>query len=132
MPLAPEVHAPVVLQVGTEGVAGYRAPLEVEVLDTLGLADPLAARLRVLKRGRPGHEKRLLPLWVLARVTNSDAPDVAAARRALGCGGLHELLVATTGPLGLTQVLRNMAEAPHLTTLRLSGDPTIDADAFCR
>ncbi|HEY5171545.1 MAG TPA: hypothetical protein VIK54_07445 [Acidimicrobiia bacterium] len=131
-PLAPRVHAPVVIQVGTVGVSGYRAPLDVEVLDALGLADPLASRLRILKRGRPGHEKALLGLWVLARVTNSNDTSVAAARRALGCGGLHELLVATTGPLSFTDVFRNMFEAPHLTSLRFSGEATIDEAAFCK
>lgn len=133
VPLAPEVHAPVVIQVGTVGVSGYRAPIQVEVLDELGLADPLAARLRIVQRGRPGHEKVLCPAWVFARVTNSDAPDVAAARRVLDSGGLHELLVATTGPLGFTDVFRNIVEAPHLTNLRFSGNRTIDQGAFfCR
>jgi arabinofuranosyltransferase len=132
VPLAPDVRAPLVIQVGTLGVAGYRTPTDVVVLDALGLADPLGSRLRVAKRGRPGHEKRLPGEWVLARYTRAEDPAVAAARRALDCGQLRELILATSGPLGISEVFRNIVQAPRLTTLRLSGNAATDRAQFCK
>ncbi len=39
------------------GFIGYYAGKRVFVLDKLGLTDPIVSRLKIKKRGRPGHEK---------------------------------------------------------------------------
>ncbi len=39
------------------GFIGYYSGKRVYVLDKLGLTDPIVARLKINKRGRPGHEK---------------------------------------------------------------------------
>ncbi len=41
----------------TVGFLGYYSGDRVNVLDRLGLTDPIVARRKIVKRGRPGHEK---------------------------------------------------------------------------
>jgi len=41
----------------TVGFLGYYSGPRVNVLDRLGLTDPFVARRKIIKRGRPGHEK---------------------------------------------------------------------------
>ena len=69
--------------------------------------------------------------WMLARFTDSGRGQVANARRALGCGELRELLEATSGPLGFTDILRNIAWAPRLTSLRVSPAPPLAEKELC-
>jgi arabinofuranosyltransferase len=127
LPLAPEVRYPAVIQVYSLGIIGATAGLEVAVLDSLGLADPVAARLRLHARGRPGHEKSLPAEWVIARYAAAggerelgvDPAAVLAARRALACGDLKTLQEAVHGPLTLYRFLQNLRQAWRLTTLRV-------------
>src|SRR5205823_12928554 len=84
LPLGADVKQPVVEQAGSVGVTGYLAPTSVYVIDTLGLADPVASRLRIATPGRPANEKVLHLAWIIARFTDSKgAPGVVQARRAL-------------------------------------------------
>lgn len=48
------------------GVTGMLAPLDVRVVDPMGLANPLAARMPQIKDGRPGHDKSLPQEWQYA------------------------------------------------------------------
>jgi hypothetical protein len=41
----------------TVGYIGYYSGQKVNVIDKLGLTDPIIARIKLKKRGRPGHEK---------------------------------------------------------------------------
>src|SRR5262249_32050551 len=59
--------SPIVAVRRTVGVLGYAAGPRVHVVDRLGLGDAIAARLRVERRGRPGHEKWLPDEWVAGR-----------------------------------------------------------------
>src|SRR5204863_4127765 len=81
------------------GLAGYVAGGRVHLVDLLGLSDPLAARLEITARGRPGHEKHLAQVWIAARFAAPGEPvpaavapaeQLAAARQALACGDLRE------------------------------------------
>ena len=127
LPLAAEVDHPAVLQVYSLGIAGATAGLEVAVLDSLGLADPVAARLRLHARGRPGHEKSLPAEWVIARYAAAggepgervDPASVLTARRALACGDLAALDEAVRAPLTFTRFAGNLRRAWRLTTLRV-------------
>lgn len=127
LPLASEVRHPAVVQVYSLGIVGATAGLEVAVLDSLGLADPVAARLRLHARGRPGHEKSLPAEWVIARYAAAggetdrrvEPAAVLVARRALACGDLRELEEAVQGPLTVSRFLDNLRRAWRLTTLRV-------------
>lgn len=49
------------------GVSGYGLGVRTEVVDLLGLGDPLAAHLRLAQRGVNSHEKPLPLPWLVAR-----------------------------------------------------------------
>jgi arabinofuranosyltransferase len=138
-PLRPDVH-PTILLVTERwniGLAGVVAGPHVHFVDRRGLTDPLAARLRLVKRARPGHEKSLPNAWIMARfVDPQQAPaltaSVAAARHALACGDLAELLRAVEEPLTLQRFVANIHLSWRLTRLRFAADPAVAAAELCR
>ena len=123
------------------GIMTFAAGPTVAVRDLHGLADPLGARIQLLRRGRPGHEKDLAPAWVVARYGDFDSaamppalrdhPAVQAARRTLRCGPVAELVAATTAPWTVARALRNLRVAWSLTRLRVPADPRAAARALC-
>lgn len=129
--LKAETKARIVMGAGVIGLFGFVAGPGIHVVDYFGLADPLAARLRLSSRGRPGHEKLLAPEWVLARFLDSDSlelvkpkyPKLAVAVSVLSCRPVRELLEATTAPLSFRRFFLNVMAAPRLTRLRLPNDP---------
>lgn len=150
----PEIHS--VIDTANIGVSGYTAGPGVHVLDRYGLADPIASHLRLENRDRrAGHEKILPDAWVLARFTEVSAtplrirmqPDgtrrvdlsspatgdaaprreTAAARAALACGDLAELVAAVEEPMSVARFLRNMRLAWRLHRLRIPAD-AVDAE----
>jgi arabinofuranosyltransferase len=149
LPLAPWVLANVVANRQNIGLTGYAAGPRVHLVDRLGLGDPIASRLRLERRRRPGHEKDLPDEWVVARfaagvAVDPVAPaervpplpalprDVVAARAALTCSDLAELLRAVQAPLTPDRFLRNVALAWRLSTLRLPRDPLLAERELCR
>jgi arabinofuranosyltransferase len=132
---ADTVPARIVFSAKNIGLLGYAAGPHVHIVDRLGLAGPIAARLRLERPGRPGHEKDLPAEWVVARFA---APDVLprgsltpeAERRvrdadaALRCGLLPELLRAVDAPLDGEGFARNVLVAWRLTALRVPADPS--------
>ncbi len=127
--LDPRVQA--VVTATAIGIVGYQLPLDYHLVDQLGLADPVAARVELKERARPGHEKDLFNSWVVARFA-APVPDedvsVKAARRALACGDLAELQEATRGPLTVHGFFTNVRRAYALQKLRIPPDP-FDAEA---
>lgn len=114
------------------GLFGYAAGRDVHVVDRHGLADPVAARLRLDIRGRPGHEKHMPPSWVLARFARAGGtPEERAAARALGCGDLEETLRAVTEPTNLGRFLSRIGFALTSTRLRFDADPRAAARELC-
>ena len=136
------------------GVVGYALGEQVYVLDMLGLADPLVSRFELERPGATGHEKPIPVAWLAARVSEGRAPDglpeapmmsaplyasppgqldadAQAARRALGCGELVDLSRAVHDPLTPGRFLRNLVEAPGLTSLRVPADPNEAVTRFC-
>jgi arabinofuranosyltransferase len=116
------------------GIRGVIAGPEIHLVDAAGLADPLASRLKLAHRGRPGHEKSLSDIWLVARFaqpSEDDDPRVQAARRALGCGELAELLDAVEGPLTSRQFVTNMVSAFRFHELRVDPDPFVAEQTFC-
>jgi len=118
------------------GLTGYTAGPSVRVIDRPGLSDPIAARMRLEHRGRPGHEKSLPDSWLLARYAAPTSAaalghEVIVARRALGCGEIRELLRAVEEPLSVERFMRNIALAPSLHRLRIPPDPAEAEARFC-
>jgi arabinofuranosyltransferase len=120
------------------GLAAYVAGPRVHMADTLGLTDPIAARLQLDERGRAGHEKWRLRDWMAGRFIAPDHleeatgryPQAGEARRALSCGSAQALLEAVTAPLTVSRFVANVAAAPGFTRLRLAGQP-VAAAAGC-
>lgn len=125
------------------GITALVAPLDMTVVDANGLASPLAGHLEINKRGRAGHEKWLPYAWVLARYGDPaatagivDGPDVTraqveAARRALGCGELKELMDSVDQPMTWSRFRANLVGSPARTNLRIPADPIAAERRFC-
>ena len=132
MALAPWVATQIVAARPNVGLLGYAAGARVHVVDRFGLGDPLAARFRIERRSRPGHEKWLLEAWIIARFADSAAQlprsaappwVIDATRSALACPPLAELLEAIGAPLTPARFVRNVGVAWRLRSLTIPSDP---------
>ncbi|MFD9905590.1 hypothetical protein [Streptomyces sp. NPDC059063] len=122
----------------TLGFNGTVVPLDGAALDPIGLAYPLAAHSERIAHARVGHDKRLPDEWIVADrgapgvvPGGLDAGRVAAARRALGCGGLAELRDATRGALTPLRFWRNVSGALGRTGFRFPNDPVRAEEVLC-
>jgi arabinofuranosyltransferase len=141
----PDLGGRLAVYTGSIGRVGYAAGPGVWVGDYFGLANPLAARLRLEgpRRRRAGHEKQLPVPWFLARVADpatlardpavsrETRLQVQAARRAMGCPPLRRLLTGVRAPLTPGRFLSNLGVAWELRSLRLAGDPRRAARELC-
>jgi arabinofuranosyltransferase len=116
------------------GVFGFLAGPDVSVVDLRGLGDPVTSRFRLTgPRGRPGHEKAASAAWVLGRHAAPGAvpPDaapvdplaVSAAREAVSCGRLADVLDGIREPLSLGRATANVRLALGTYGLRFDSDP---------
>ncbi|WP_066376466.1 hypothetical protein [Herbidospora mongoliensis] len=123
----------VVLESITIGLGSVAAGPDVHVIDVLGLADAVGSRIPADPAARIGHQKRLPPALVLARLALADEDDAGlpadvdrtaleAARRLLRQPAIARLLAATQDPLTPTRALRNVHQAVGLTRLRVATD----------
>lgn len=140
VPLTPDADAPVAIAAGRAGTAGATAPLDGIVIDLLGLANPLGARITATNPGRPGHEKFLPAPWVMAeyvdpRFIARAPPDaqraIAAAQHALQCGELAELLASVRDPLTPSRFWKNLTGAWRRTRLVIPSDAVEAERQFC-
>jgi arabinofuranosyltransferase len=110
------------------GVAGELAPLDVRVLDGVGLVNPIAGHATGLPNGRIGHDKDLLPEWFLADAgvrgdTGFVGPTyVADARAALACPRTVEMLASYRAPLTAERFRDNLTGSVERSTYRFSRD----------
>lgn len=119
-----------VVLIANIGLFGVKATPQVAVADRWGLADPIAARMLDVG-GRVGHRKYMSDSWVVARFTNDQTdphgtipPDeIAAARRALGCPELQEMLEAVDRPLTVGRFLDNLVSSVRFTRMKIDPDP---------
>jgi arabinofuranosyltransferase len=92
--------------------------------------------------GRPGHEKALPRVYLLARYGGpvdqlpqaADLPaaaDVATARQALSCGPAAELIAATNDPLTWDRFWSNLTGAVERTSFRIPTDPDEAVRELC-
>ncbi|NEB77626.1 hypothetical protein G3I40_20770 [Streptomyces sp. SID14478] len=124
------------------GHAGAVVPLTDHAIDTLGLAYPVGAHIHPTNFVKAGHEKHIDPAWIIADYTapasdrdlpsSIDRTQVTAARAALQCGPLAELLAATREPLTPHRFWKNLTGSWHRTSLRIPNNPTAAERSLCR
>lgn len=137
-PMHPSYKSPIGMVAGRLGTGGAEVPLDTIVIDTLGLANPLGARITPTNKGFPGHEKPLPYPWIVA---DFGAPDavvrgvppvlVRAARRAMQCGELKELLESAREPMTLSRFWKNLTGSVRRTRLEIPADPVMAEQKFC-
>ena len=120
VPLDPSLPFPFAVAAGRLGAAGAETPLGDEVVDTLGLANPVGAHLTVAT-SRPGHEKELPWAWILADYGDPAVVDTRVVLDGVfpGRGGgrtARDGLRGAEGTAGFDQTAhdrRPVLEQPH-------------------
>lgn len=138
-PRAPGAGEPIVYIAGRLGVGGALVPLDGFVVDTLGLSNPLGARLPVTgAKNRPGHQKPIPFEWLFADFadpaadeTLGDARKIRAARHAMTCGALAELLASVREPLTARRFWDNLIGSVRRTRLAVPADAIEAERVFC-
>lgn len=128
LPLASDAAPAPVVAVAIHGPLGIPAAvlgLRISLVDIHGLAEPLAARLLLEERGRPGHEKWYSAPWFAARYATPGAtsdPREPDARAVLPCGQVAQLTRAIRGPMSAARFLENLGLSFQLHHLRIPAD----------
>lgn len=115
-PRDPERTDPPTLYLINMGMSSMNAPLNVRVLDNIGLATPLAARQPRIEGGRIGHDKSLDPIWQAADSAAAidqlpdwyDKEEVALARQALAHEDFQKLFATYRDPLTWDRFMANI------------------------
>ncbi|MFC4124088.1 flagellar motor control protein ZomB [Nocardia rhizosphaerae] len=115
------------------GMTSMNVPLDVRVIDPMGLAYPLAAHSDRLADGRIGHDKSLYPDWV---VVDSGMVDihpwmphfldeewVAQARTAMSCPETQALMISVRDPLTFDRFKHNLRNALTFAKYRIDRVP---------
>ncbi|HEY2724649.1 MAG TPA: hypothetical protein VGI84_08180 [Pseudonocardiaceae bacterium] len=112
------------------GMMAAAHPLDVRVVDSVGLANPIGAHATAIFGGRVGHDKDLPLAWYVAdevpRGTKTPVAfpsDVPYARAALQCPAIAEMLDSVRAPLTAQRFWDNLFGAPARTELRYSRIP---------
>ena len=119
------------------GISGYLAGPEVLVHEYNSLADPVGSHMPPNPGSGPGHRKRKGYPWVIALTTKPgvtagfDAERIAAARAALRCGTLRDLVASTEDPMDLGTFWSNLTGAVGRTGLVVPRDEFDAERAFC-
>jgi arabinofuranosyltransferase len=139
-PLGAHVPASIVFVAGRLGTGGAIGSLDEIVADTLGLANPLGARITVTTPDEsPGHQKSLPWPWLLADFADPDRYEetgfppatIRAARHAMSCGALAEMLAAAREPMTVSRFLANLAGSIGRTRLVIPADPIAAEIELC-
>lgn len=148
MPLSPEFARKFRLSVqgGYLGVIGAVVPLDQRIVERWGLANTVAAHMEPVPEWRerwPGHRKDFGYTWMIAidaapgaalppwPYAELDQNAIAAARRAMVCGDLKELLDSTREPMGVKRFWNNLTGAYDRTKLVIPRDPYEADRKFC-
>lgn len=133
VPREPGMDEPPTVYLVNLGMTSMNAPLNVRVLDTIGLATPLAARMPREEGGRVGHDKHLDVEWQAA-LTGADIEylppwydkdKTRQARAALATPKVQELVASYSEPLTRERFLKNLTfSLTSGRTLMLSDDPS--------
>ncbi len=160
VPLRPDGPG-TVMAAGAIGVVSYARPLGFYTYDVLGLANPLAAHMKLTARGLPGHEKPIPTPWMIAQLTppgTATAPfdviqagrrspafpdpfpystgvrlqrETAWARAALRCPAIAEIVEGPRQPLSASRFWRNVVHAWPNTRMRVPPDPQAAYRQYC-
>jgi arabinofuranosyltransferase len=131
------------LIIGRLGVGGAVTPLDGVVVDVLGLANTVGAHIEQTANAAAGHEKVLPAAWNIALyvdpsgyplvpTTTASGEQIRAARAALGCGDLKELLESVGAPMSASRFWDNLTGALDRTSLRIPADPIAAERKFCK
>lgn len=101
------------------GMTSMNAPLELRVLDTVGLATPVGARQPRDPDGRIGHDKALPRSWQVADTDAElnalpswfDREEAILARAALRSPEISELMASHRAPLTVNRFMSNLGFA---------------------
>lgn len=133
VPREPGTDQPPTVYLVNLGMTSMNAPLNVRVLDTIGLATPLAARMPREEGGRVGHDKHLDVEWQAAQTGADieylppwyDKDKTRQARAALATPEVQELIASYSEPLTRERFLKNLTfSLTSGRTLMLSDDPS--------
>ena len=119
------------------GISGYLAGPDVLVHEYNSLADPVGSHMPPNVDSSPGHRKRKGFPWVFAMTTKPGvnggfpAARVNAARAALRCGALHDLVESTEAPLDAGRIWSNLTGAIGRTRLVVPRDEFAAERTFC-
>ena len=112
------------------GMTGMLAPLDVRVVDQMGLAYPIAAHTERLEDGRIGHDKNLPSEWVIAETGANrnmpgfiDGEDVREARWALSCPQTLDRIASYKEPWSFDRAKRNLRQSFGFNSYRTSRIP---------
>lgn len=115
------------------GMTSMNAPLDVRVVDQMGLAYPIAAHTERLEDGRIGHDKNLPAEWVVAESGAYprwpvlpgflDEDVVAQAREALTCSQTVDRIESYKGTWSFARFKSNLSESFGFTDYRIQRNP---------
>ena len=115
------------------GLSSMNAPLDIRVLDDIGLSNPLAARQPRIVEGRIGHDKSLEMSWQVADSAADidetppwiDKYEAAKARAALADADFQKLFATYREPLTWDRFWKNIKfSLTDGRTLAFSSDPS--------
>ncbi len=120
------------------GMTSMNVPLDVRVIDQMGLAYPLAAHTERLVDGRIGHDKSLYPDWVVVDAGMVDRKPwmpwyldekwVTQARTAMSCPETQALLVSSRDPLTFERFRHNLRNALSFAKYRIDRVPKYEIE----
>ncbi|WP_433665581.1 flagellar motor control protein ZomB [Nocardia sp. CA-128927] len=120
------------------GMTSMNVPLNVRVIDQMGLAYPLAAHTERLTDGRIGHDKALYPDWVVVDTGMVDRKPwmpwyldekwVTQARTAMSCPTTEALLISYRDPLTFERFRHNLRYALTFAKYRIDRVPKYEIE----
>ncbi|WP_439031127.1 hypothetical protein [Gordonia terrae] len=115
------------------GMTSMNAPLDVRVIDQMGLAYPLAAHTERLEDGRIGHDKILPSEWVVAEAGAFprrpvlpgylDEDLVRQAQVALQCPETRDRFASFEAPWSFERFKHNLRQSFTFTDYRIQREP---------
>ncbi len=115
------------------GMTSMNAPLDVRVIDQMGLAYPIAAHTERLEDGRIGHDKNLPAEWVIAEsgayakwpvLPNFlDEDMVAQAKEALTCSQTVDRIESYKDTWSFARFKKNLSDSFGFTDYRIQRNP---------
>jgi arabinofuranosyltransferase len=125
--------------IGSIGVTGYVSGRNVYIFDDYSLANPIGSHFPATRTTRPGHQKYIGPVWMIARFSpptsvpppGTNGSEVVAARSALACGTLADYLHAITAPFTLSRAIGDISHSFTFSRMTVPSDPATAERELC-